>query len=466
MKTRNLKQTLAPAVLLLAAALGMAGCSQSEDTPVVMGTTARGGEPIHISVRPKPGFAPDAPGTRAAVADGGTFAWEEGSNADKIFFLITFNDAASTRRAERWYYAPGDISNPGLTDWYMRQGWTADDSGAAVATPYTWPVGASSATVQAFYTDCEVTGVDVSGGDNAPLSLTFGYTGGTGDHMLYTKTIAPGEDISIDFKHITTRLVFKGLAASTAYSLFAEGALMTYPTTLTREGFTLGNAIGQTFTSDADGKLVICASLDDKIDAAGKVTLELRAAGGTSAGTAELTAKGTSGAYKMDGYMYTLSVMSNSGGSVGPDGYPDLLLPAPIAPGNTVYAVNGYYVTAPDADEKKEYQWASSGTATAMTSDPCAGHGNWRMPTMEDFEKMAGWTATWPWSQAVGTAAKEILSDKDAWNAAFPSGSYWSSVARTSDSNAWRMYSLGAGKALYNSYTKTTSYPVRCVIEK
>ena len=143
-----------------------------------------------------------------------------------------------------------------------------------------------------------------------------------------------------------------------------------------------------------------------------------------------------------------------------------VLPPAPIVEANTVYEVNGYYVTAPDANENEEYQWASADNATAMDSDPCAGHGKWRMPTMEDFEKMAGWTATWPWSQAAGGDEKEIVSDKAAWNAAFPNGTYWSSVARTSDSRAWNIYSNGNGTANYLWRNKTGSLNVRCVQEK
>lgn len=138
-------------------------------------------------------------------------------------------------------------------------------------------------------------------------------------------------------------------------------------------------------------------------------------------------------------------------------------IPEPIVEGNTVWEVNGYWVTAPSSNVSQTYQWNSNTSATSMASDPCAGHGSWRMPTMEDFEKMAGWTATWPWSQSATSTTKDILSDKSAWNTAFPSGYYWSSVARTSDSHAWGMYSNGNGTADYNWYVKTNSRYVRCV---
>ena len=45
----------------------------------------------------------------------------------------------------------------------------------------------------------------------------------------------------------------------------------------------------------------------------------------------------------------------------------------------------------------------------------------------------------------------------------FPNGNYWSSVARTSDSNAWNMNSNGNGTANYNWNNKTNTNYVRCV---
>ena len=138
--------------------------------------------------------------------------------------------------------------------------------------------------------------------------------------------------------------------------------------------------------------------------------------------------------------------------------------PAPIVSGNNVWDVNGYWVTAPDADVNKTYQWAASDAANVMDSDPCAGNGNWRMPTMKDFEKMAGWTTGNSWSQdGASTSDTAVTSDKDTWNAAFPYGNYWSSVARTSSSNAWTMTSNGNGTARYSWYSKTNTFKVRCV---
>lgn len=471
---RNIRQTLTAPLLLLAAALGTTGCSQSDDTPMSSTTVALGGEPIRISVSPKPGFTAgdDTPGTRATVTDDGTFAWEQYqenvSDADKIYVHITFNDAAATKIVQSWMYQPGQSTYTYLADWFPMRGWSSGTDGN---TPPTWPVGASSAVVQAFYTDCKITGVDGSSGSSNnenPTNMTFDYTEGTGDHMIYTRTIALGENISVDFAHTTTRLVFKGLAANTAYSLNVGGTPMTYPTVLTVAGFSLGTPAGQTFTSDANGKLVICAALDNKIGAdTGKLTLELMT-GGFSAGTAELTAKGAAGSYKMDGYMYTVNVKSN-GGPIDPDGYPDLLPPAPIAAGNTVYVVNGYWVTAPDADENKAYEWASSQDAPTMENDPCAGHGKWRMPTMKDFEVMAGWTESHLWSQDATMDKAEILSDKVAFFAAFSgegNKQYWSSTARVDiyNNSVWTMYSVtNATTAYYASTSKRSRIYARCV---
>lgn len=144
--------------------------------------------------------------------------------------------------------------------------------------------------------------------------------------------------------------------------------------------------------------------------------------------------------------------------------------PAPIVAANTVYRVNGYWVTAPDANLAKQYKWAASNSATVMDNDPCAGHGNWRMPTMKDFEKMLGWTNTWPWSQRVGEDAKEILSDKVAWNAAFPIGDfpvgrYWSSDACDIDiTYAWFLEMENSGVAKYSViYKNNDSKVIRCV---
>ena len=467
----NILSALAPALLLCAAVFGMAGCTQGEDALQGAGATAQGGEPIHVSVAPKPGFTDgtdttggSSTGTRATVGDDGTFGWTE--NTDHIYIYITFNDELSTKLINSWRCEHDAVDDyyPTIKDWRPQHGWTMSGDNTD-GDEISWPLGASQAVVNAFYTD--VPRSAVGGNEDNPTSLTLNYSaGGTGDHMIFTKTLTLGEALTLDFHHATTRLVFTGLKANTAYSLKAGGTALTFPTVLTVASFSLGTPTEQTFTSNADGKLVICAALDDKLNATThKVSLEVMEgnASGTSVGTVELTARGSDAdGWKMDGYMYTVN-FANGSGAVNPDNNPDLLAPAPIAAGNKVYAVNGYWVTAPNADESKTYQWAASTAATVMDSDPCAGYGNWRMPTMKDFEKMAGWTTSNPWSQDTSISNTDINSDRDAWNTAFPSGDYWSSVARTSDSKVWGIKSLGGSLARYGWESQTSLINVRCV---
>ena len=375
-----------------------------------------------------------------------------------------FNDGVSTTYMHTWTPAAG-ASSSYITGWKVLKNW--DGAGTEFTGDLVWPLGASSVSIVAFYTDCTVGNSLHGEGEASALPLSYN-SGATGDHMrLEKRNLSRGEALTVDFNHATTRLVFTGLKASTAYSLKAGGTALTFPTYLKIKNLTLLDEAEQTFTSDAYGKLVICAALDDKLNATThKVSLEVMEgnASGTSVGTVELTARGSDAdGWKMDGYMYTVN-FANGSGAVNPDSRPDLLIPDPIVAGNTVYAVNGYWVTAPDANVDKTYQWASSETATTMDNDPCAGKGNWRMPTMADFEKMAGWSTANPWSQnGASTSSTNITSDKDAWNAAFPLGGYWSSVARTSDLDAWRMGSNGDGTAGYNRDYKTNSRYVRCV---
>lgn len=441
----NILSALTPALLLCAAVFGMAGCTQGEDALQGAGATAQGGEPIHVSVAPKPGFTDSSTtGTRATVGDDGTFGWTEGT--DNIYVCITFNDAAATTLYHTWQRTPAAETYSYMTGWKVLAGWN-------VTTEYTgdlvWPLGASQATARAFYTDCTP---GVTEGDINTQGFNYG-NGITGDHMIFTKTLTLGEALTLDFHHATTRLVFTGLKANTAYSLKAGGTALTFPTVLTVASFSLGTPAEQTFTSDADGKLVICAALDDKLNATThKVSLEVMEgnASGTSVGTVELIARGSDAdGWKMDGYMYTVN-FANGSGAVNPDSKPDLLKPTPIVAGNKVYAVNGYWVTAPDADESKEY---------GKSVNPCTGRGDWRMPTMYDFQNMAGWAESHPWSESVNSDEIAISSDPDAWGAAFPVALYWSSVAN--GPTTWCMGSNGDGKAMYG-YTDLPCL-IRCV---
>lgn len=138
-----------------------------------------------------------------------------------------------------------------------------------------------------------------------------------------------------------------------------------------------------------------------------------------------------------------------------------LIPPSPIAEGGKVYSLNGYWVTAPEVGTKT-YPW-NSDTGSTAASNLCDRRGGcWRLPTMKDFEAMAGWTVIWPYSDEVGTDAKDVLPDKEAWSAAFPSGSYWSSTVRASDSKLG-MIRTYVGNVNYNWAEKSTPMSVRCV---
>lgn len=423
--------TLATALLLVAATLGTASCSQNDDALPAGTAVARGGEPLNIRIAPKPGYMKSA-NTRATVNnDTGAFAWKAG---DRIIVFVTFNDAAATTVKHWGTYHSGSTASY-IADWDM-----VELSDNLVSNPaiskFVWPLGASSATVIAIHSAklrnwCDTPGYSIASGD---------------DYMRFSKTVTLGETLTIDFAHLTTRLVFSGLARDIGYKLKVNGAAVTFPIYTDRDNLTPCEYYERSFTSDANGNLIVHAELDDKIDANGELKLELVKNGETTAvHQTTLTAQGTTGAYKMDGYIYKIKV--SSGGKVNPGNSPDLVT-APIVPGNMIWELNGYYITAPDADVKKRYQWSASETATAMENNPCAGHGNWRMPSMKDFEKMAGWTETLPWSQGVGIATDfKQVSNEDIWYAAFIDGfQYWSTDVSTSDeTKVWVMFSISPG---------------------
>lgn len=140
--------------------------------------------------------------------------------------------------------------------------------------------------------------------------------------------------------------------------------------------------------------------------------------------------------------------------------------PSPIVAGNAVYRVNGYWVTAPAADEDTFYVWSYSRGSTAMDNDPCDGHGNWRMPDMYDFSNMAGWQTFYLWTQKAGKDIHSIQGNRDVWSIAFPTGVYLSCVERATDSHVWAMYSDGNGKGGYTWDIKRIKRNyIRCVQE-
>lgn len=144
---------------------------------------------------------------------------------------------------------------------------------------------------------------------------------------------------------------------------------------------------------------------------------------------------------------------------------PDNGTPAPIIAGELVAELNGYWVTTPDADYFKSYVWNADATATAMSPDPCAGHGNWRLPTMKDFEKMIGWTEVNPWDPSGSWTA---MLPSNEWRSVFPMGGYWSSDSGTG-AQAGLAGIIGVDLKNFNNWiysywdkTKTGSL-VRCV---
>ncbi|MCM0238789.1 DUF1566 domain-containing protein [Bacteroides fragilis] len=446
MNRNNIRQTLlAPVVLLLAAALGMAGCTQGEDTlPGADGND--GARILNINVGPKQGFLSGDADSRSTVDEStGAMAWEEG---DRIFLTVTYTGVS----AEGQYTM---VRNTTAWDFYKGYVGTHDENGNAIDlsghTSFNGipvPTGATAITrIIAYHTDNDTY---LSNGMSMVLM-----EGGSCDQL---RQVLDNPDmnagITLELRHASVaRLYFPGgLTPGKKYypgGSFSIGIMQLGQTTGTSKSDLFS------FTAAPDGSLAICIAEN------GSKTVTLKEKDADADDTNDKVV-----------YASTFNVTFGSSyrciipaaGGTNPDSKPDLLKPAPIVANNKVYAVNGYWVTAPNADESKEYQWAASLDATKMDSDPCAGRGGWRMPTMKDFEKMAGWIASHPWSQdSEKENSIDIDSDKDAWNAAFPYGTYWSSVARASDSNAWSMYSFGNGAAYYNWLNKTTSYNVRCV---
>ena len=451
---RNIRQTLlAPALLLLAAVtLGLAGCTQGEDA--LQGADGNAGaRTLNINVGPKQGFrsgdADSNADTRSTVNES-TLAmeWEEG---DRIFLTVDYTGVTPSR-----YHYTMVRTATATWNFYNNYIGTHDENGNAVelsllssfsAVPV--PLGATGiSTLAAQHTDNNT----YVGIFDSMLMVAF-MDGGSCDQLFQQiKNPAMDAGITLNMVHnAVTRLHFPG-GLTPGKKYYVDGAVVIQ---YVSDGGT-GGDMNIPFTAAPDGSLTLCA----QINGTGQtVTLKEKDDDADPTNDKVVYSATFDAAY---GSSYRCIIPA--AGGVNPDSNPDLLKPAPIVPGNTVYVVNGYFVTAPDANESREYQWAASDDATKMDSDPCAGHGDWRMPTMKDFEKMAGWTDINPWSQSVIIDDVEIASDKDAWNAAFPDGYYLSSVVRTSDYYAWNVCSYGNGWGHYVCYgTKTEMRYVRCV---
>ena len=453
---RNIRQTLlAPALLLLAAiTLGLAGCTQGEDA--LQGADGNAGaRTLNINVGPKQGFrsgdADSNADTRSTVNEStGAMEWEEG---DRIFLAIEGNDPATTmttytlvrKATDAW-----DIYEGYLTT-YDAGGALIDLSAHNTISAITLLPGTTLLNaVQAYHTDCPTRLAET--GKNKVNILD----GGSRDCVeAYETNVSIDAPLSLNLTRDrinNTRLHFPG-GLTPGKKYYVDGKTSYKDFDIAPDSW--GTGVGMPFTAAADGSLTLCA----KIDGTGQtVTLKEKDDDADDTNDKVVYSATFNVAY---GSSYRCII--SAAGDINPDNRPNLLKPDPIVSSNTVYVVNGYFVTAPDANERKTYQWAASETATEMDSDPCADHGGWRMPTMYDFEKMAGWTDSNPWSQDIQREVSARVSDKDAWDAAFPGSTYWSSVARTSDSNAWIILSLPNGTASYRWTDKSVSLCVRCV---
>ena len=461
---RNIRQTLlAPAVLLLAVTLGLAGCTQGEDA--LQGADGNNGaRTLNINVGPKQGFISgftsgdnadsnadgsaysNDPATRSTVnEDTGAMSWQEG---DRIFLYVAYTGASAKsytmvrNAASAWDFYEGYVGT------HDKDGNAVNLSGLTSFSGIPVPMGATAITqIIAYHTDN-----DTYPSTNERMVLMKGGSCDMLRQVISNPDMNAGITLALTHASVA-RLYFPG--GLTPGKKYYPGGLNSISEMLIDQSVGTVASNDFSFTAATDSSLVIC------ITAAGSQTVTLKE-------------KDDDDDNSNDKIVYTatfnVAVGSSyrciipAAGGVNPDSRPNLLLPAPIVPGNTVYVVNGYFVTAPDANANKTYLWAVNNDATQMDSDPCAGNGDWRMPTMKDFEAMAGWGTDNPWSQDGASASDTaILSDKDAWNAAFPHGGCWSSVAHASGSRAWGMYSYGNGTAAYSLDEKTNSSYVRCV---
>lgn len=330
---KNLIHTLiAPALLLAALALGMTGCERMLDaTPDAEPSTDpnfSAGQPLYITVASKPGFtaldpdgatSPDA-GTRSSVDPGtGTFGWTDG---DVIYLTFAFDTAPNSAIMQTWKYTPGTPAAGNCPpNWTATDDWTTDASGAP-ATALTWPTGATSVEVKAFCTDNKRSNISF------PTGIILYVFSGTCDHMLYSGSFSTGSEISIELKHVTTRLVFTGLKPGDDYRFATTAGDYEYPSIFSLSSFDLdysySTLVPRDFTADAAGTVVMCANMNGLIDLGnGEVAITLKQAGGTTIGTTRIKGIDT-GSWTMNGRMYTIHTAEGSG-PITPDQKPDLI---------------------------------------------------------------------------------------------------------------------------------------------
>ena len=455
---RNIRQSLlAPALLLLAAAtLGLAGCTQGEDA--LQGADGNAGaRTLNINVGPKQGFlSGDADSntgnttTRSTVDEStGAVSWQEG---DRIFVLVGYIGVTPSRYCYTLVRTATDTWNV-----YNDYIGTHDESGNAVdlaahdshsAIPV--PLGATGVS----YFIAQHTDNSTYINDKSDIVLR---DGGSRDYLRQKiENPAMGAAITLNLAHSDiTRLHFPGgLTPGKKYHL---GYPILHSIQVTTGGLSFATDTEILFTAAPDGSLTLCALINGTSQ-----TITLK-----EADTDAVVYTATFNVAYGSSYRCIIPVA----GGVNPDSKPDLLKPDPVVPGNKVYAMNGYWVTAPDADAAKKYPWDAANNAT---TGPCVGHGDWRMPAMKDFEKMLDWSGIPSWADSEDVIQRVDLSsgtEYTIWDTAFPCYSdneyqtfYWSSDSRQVGNNAWSLFRDGpSGYIKYSIDTKASSYHVRCV---
>ena len=457
---RNIRQTLlAPALLLLAAVtLGLAGCTQGEEA--LQGADGNAGaRTLNINVGPKQGFrsgdADNNADTRSTVDESTlVMEWEEG---DRIFLTVDYTGVTPSK-----YYYTMVRTATATWNFYNNYIGTHDESGNAVdlsllssfsAVPV--PLGATGiSTLAAQHTDNN-TYVDYF---DSEQTVEF-MDGGSCDQLLQ-QIINPAMDAGITLNMVhkaVTRLHFPG-GLTPGKKYYVDGYVVIQSVA---DGGT-GGYMNIPFTAADDGSLTLCANIDGTDQT---VTLKEKDDDADNSNDKVVYSATFDAAY---GSSYRCIIPA--AGGVNPDSNPDLLKLAPIVPGNTVYAVNGYFVTAPDADGSKGYTWDAANNAT---TGPCVGHGDWRMPTMKDFEKMLDWSRIPSWTDSEDVIQQVDLNsgtENTIWGTAFPYYNneyniyYWSSDSRQVGNNAWSLFrNAPAGYIKYSIDAKASSYYVRCV---
>ena len=360
-KKRNLLKTLpgatVPALLLLAAMFGMAGCGNDADALPDAGSND-GVRTLNVHIGPKQGFLSadaGAPGTRSTVDEStGTVAWEEG---DRVFLAVALkmNDQETSTTKFTMVRTATATWNfyQGFIDTHDKDGTPIDLGTLTLLSGIQVPLDAILVVrATAFHIDCETY--------TEGSRVTCRPGGGTRSVMQdVLQNLSPDTDLNFDMKHLnSTRLSFPvGLTPGKQYYVDGFNAVNSCSDSQ-NANITYTSAANVPFAPAPDGSLALCADINGADQ-----TVTLKEVGTDAVVyTATFTAA----------YGSSYRCIIPTAGGIDPESLPDLLQPAPILPNNKVYAVNGYWVTAP-GEENAKYQWSTNADATQMDSDPCAG---------------------------------------------------------------------------------------------